>query len=55
MVRTYENQRVHRLLNWRFSLPELQTAVAEMAVLVSGSAQRHLAEGSEGQEARREP
>jgi very-short-patch-repair endonuclease len=54
-LRTYRNQRVHRLLNWRLVLPYLRAAAGE-AIRTEGrlGAAAHVVDGPEWEEARRE-
>jgi len=54
-LRTYRNQRVHRLLNWRLVLSYLRAAAGE-TIHSQGplSAAAHVVEGPEWEEARRE-
>jgi hypothetical protein len=54
-LRTYRNQRVHRLLNWRLTEPYLRAASTEgVRSLGFGAGAPHVTEGPEWEEARRE-
>jgi len=54
-LRTYRNQRIHALLNWRLVMPQL-TAAASDIIAESGTTfpGRHTTEGPEWEEARQE-
>jgi hypothetical protein len=54
-LRTYRNQRVHKLLNWRLTIPQLAAAHAESVVDIGTSpGSQHFTEGPEWDTARRE-
>jgi hypothetical protein len=53
-LRSYRNQRVHGILNWRLAMPYLQAAAASELQSLTSTAQPSRGEGPEWDEARRE-
>lgn len=54
-LKTYRNQRIHRLLNWRLVMPQLSAAAADGIIdLGTSRPDRSTTEGAEWEEARRE-
>jgi hypothetical protein len=53
-LRSYRNQRVHGILNWRLAMPYLQAAAASELEPLAAAARPTRAEGPEWDEARRE-